>query len=231
MPAYPLLAAWLAAVLVTAAREVSARRIMLRTGAAILTIVSAVAILCVAAGFRLDLRLAVFGGVWIGLMLGLHAWSRHRGDTVRFAAAGMLVLSLPVGYDLWMRPILGANPAPALAARLDTADLAGREVLAMGVPGRQLAQVRRAREGRVWPRAVEARVHSGQSLPSPESRAVYILDSGARESFDVARYRIEACGVSYRKVEAGDLWEAVRSGDLAPVAARKVRPLFLAIPD
>ena len=83
----------------------------------------------------------------------------------------------------------------------------------------------------MWPRAVEARGRSGQSSPAPESRAVYIFDSGARASFDAARYRVEACGTSYRKVEAGDLWEAMRSGDLAPVAARKMRPLFLAIPD
>jgi hypothetical protein len=83
----------------------------------------------------------------------------------------------------------------------------------------------------VLPRAVEARASVPQALPSPEPRAVYVLDAGARASFDQAGYRVGACGYSYRKVDAGDLWEMLRSGDLAAVAARRIRPLFVAIPD
>jgi hypothetical protein len=180
---------------------------------------------------RLDSRLAIFGAVWIAATLGLYAWSRRRGGAAEFIAAGLLVLLLPVGYDLWARPILGVNPTPALAARLEAPDLAGREVVASGVPGRQLAQVRVLTGGRVLPRAVEAIASSPQALPSSGPRPVYVLDAGARASFDQARYRVEACGYSYRKVDAGDLWEMLRSGDLAAVAARRIRPLFLAIPD
>ncbi len=231
LPAYPLLAAWLAALLVAAARSVGARHVMRRTGAAILALMSVVCMLSIAAGVRLDSRLTIFGGVWIAAMLALYAWSRRRGVVALLVAAGLLVLLLPVEYDLWVRPILGVNPAPVVAARLEAPDLAGREVIAMGVPGRQLAQVRVLTGGRVLPRAVEASASSRQAHPSSDSRAVYVLDVGVRGSFDPAGYRVEACGYSYGKVDAGDLWEMLRSGDLAAVAARKIRPLFLAIPD
>jgi len=231
LPAYPLLAAWLAALLVSAARSTGARHVMRRTGVAILTTMLVVCVLCIAVGMRLDSRLTLLGAVWIAAALGLHAWSRRRSGAVQFVAAGVLVLLLPVGYDLWVRPILGVNPTPTLAARLEAPDLAGREVLAMGVPGRQLAQVRVLTGGRVLPRAVEARASLPQALPSSEPRAVYILDAGASASFDQAGYRVEACGYSYRKVGAGDLVEMLRSGDLTAVAARRIRPLFLAIPE
>ncbi len=231
LPAYPLLAAWLGALLVAAARSAAARHVLRRTGIVILAFMLVVCLLCIAVGLRVDSRLAIFGGIWIAATLGLYAWSRHRGDTVRFVAAGLLVLLLPVGYDLWVRPILGGNPAPVVAERLDAPDLAGREVIAMGVPGRQLAQVRVLTGGRVLPRAVEAQASPREAFPSSESRAIYILDAGARASFDPAGYHVEACGHSYRKIDAGDIWEMLRSGDLASVAARKVRPLFLAIPD
>jgi hypothetical protein len=231
LPAYPLLAAWLAALLVSAARSDGARRVLRRTGVSILTIMLAVCLLCIAVGLRLDSRLTLFGAVWIAATLGLYAWSRRRDGAVPFVAAGLLVLLLPVGYDLWVRPILGVNPTSVLAARLGAPDLAGREVVAMGVPGRQLAQVRVLTGGRVLPRAVEARTGSPPTLPSSDPRPVYVLDSGARAWFDATGYRVEACGYSYRKVNADDLWEMLRSGDLATVAARRIRPLFLAIPD
>jgi hypothetical protein len=231
LPAYPLLAAWLAALLVSAARSSEALHVMRRTGVAILATMLVVCVLCIATGLRLDSRLILFGAVWIAAATGLHAWSRRRGGAVRFVAAGLLVMLLPVGYDLWVRPILGVNPTPMLAARLEAPDVVGREVVAIGVPGRQLAQVRVLTGGRVLPRAVEARASVPQALPSPEPRAVYVLDAGARASFDQAGYRVGACGYSYRKVDAGDLWEMLRSGDLAAVAARRIRPLFVAIPD
>lgn len=232
LPAYPLLAAWLAALLTAAARSAVARQVMNRVAAAIVAFAFLVCLLCIAAGLRLDFRLTIFGGAWIAAMLGLYAWSRRRGDTGRLVAAGVLVLLLPVGYDLAVRPILGVNPAPIVALRLQAPDVAGREVVSIGVPGRQLAQVRVLAGGRALPRAAEARARPSEDPPPPsDSRPVYLFDAGARAAFDTTGYRVEACGYSYRKIDAGDLWEALRSGDLASVAAHKLRPLFVAIPD
>ncbi len=226
LPAFPLLAAWLGAVLVTVSREPAARRVLRAAARVALAGGLLLGLFCLWAGFRLDPRLALFAAGWIAALLGLLFWSLRRGDAARCAALGALTLYLLWGYDAALRPILGSDPAPALAARLDSRDLGGREVVAVGVPPRYLSRIRVLSGGRVLPRDL------GGSLPQPlPPHAVAIVDGGRSAEFTAAGYRLEPCGHSYRRVRFGELWEAARRGDMSALRAEKIRPYFLALPE
>jgi len=219
-PAYPLVAAALASLIVAAVRDPRVagwlRRVAGPAYGAVAVLGAAVAV----AGLRLDRRIATAGAVWMVAALALYFFTRRRGFHTRALAVGLMLALLVWVYDLQVRPVLSLSPVPRLVACLRAAR--PTRVLGVGVEARYLSGIRLVSGGLYRPEPVS-------EVPAALPSGTLLIVSGRRRAAAAAAgYSLRSCGFGYRKVKTPEVLDVLRGGSRDALLERHRKPFYLA---
>jgi 4-amino-4-deoxy-L-arabinose transferase-like glycosyltransferase len=218
LPAYPLLAVGVAALLVHWLEEPSGARRLSRAAAALLWAAMAGGALILVFGFLVHTRIFLGALLFEALAIRLYVWGREWPPAARLVSLGFVGLAGLALAEIAVRPVFTASPGPALARRLELEDVRGR-VAAVGAERDLTAQLPVLSGGRVTVDALP------RDAP-PEQWAAY----PAVIFRDGAPARAVECGFAFRRWTGADLRElVVRRGDPAFLERKKER-YFLTMP-
>jgi 4-amino-4-deoxy-L-arabinose transferase-like glycosyltransferase len=225
-PAYPPLALVLAGALATLARREPAARILRGTCSVALAILAVGGIGLAVGGWRIGAGLVV-AGLATGAAAGAGLFVARRGTTTAaiFALAVALLVLQTVGESS-VRGTFSRTPIPALAARLEAPELAGRRVAQIGDSAHMASKLRMATGGRVRIDGFQR----GEAEPNWTDYAAIVSDAPLPAALVELGFRVEPCGESW-----GDYWtlheilDVARADDPAAVLARRSQPFYLAI--
>lgn len=219
LPATPLLAALVGAFLVEALEQPKIAAALRRAAFVFPLLALVVGAVAVAIGVVVDRAMIVAGVLWVAGGLALFLMARCPAPAGSpplrgIAAVAAWMLLLLAGYDLFIRPALGASPAPRFAEALAARHAGFDDVTSFDVMDRHLAQIRVLTNGIIWPRMAEGSrwdgiLHTGNGT-DPKTRLVLIRDT-FRARLD-SLYTFEPCGYTYKRIKAADILEMARHG-------------------
>lgn len=220
VPAYPLVAAACASLLVfvfdAGRRSAVARALAL----ALALLASVVAVALVAIGWRTEE--SSFSG-WAacacalgGLVLVLRA-PRERAV---LAAAGLLLVVIPLG-ERGSREIFDASAAPALIARLETLGARGADVACVGGEAALASQLRLQTGGRLDPSWTRE-----PHVPLPP-QARFVIVAPEIEAPKLAVSAREDCGFEYRRLGSAEIARVALARDARAELVARRRPFQL----
>lgn len=219
LPATPLLAALVGAFLVEALEQKKIAAALRRAAFVFPLLALLVGAVAVALGAVIDRAMMVAGVLWAAGSLALFVMARRPAPAGSpalrgIAAVAAWMLLLLAGYDLFIRPALGASPAPRFAEALAARHAGFDDVTSFDVMDRHLAQIRVLTNGIIWPRMAEGSRWDGilhtWNGTDPKTRLVLVRDN-FRAPLD-SLYTFEPCGFTYKRIKPADILEMARVG-------------------
>lgn len=233
LPAWPLFAALLAAVILRLGPTASAERFLARLVPFLMPIGLAGGAVLVAATPGMDQRIVWAACVWIAATIVLKACARRRSLAAGLVAVSLFMLMVFAVYEWLVRPVLAPSPAPTWTARLATlgAESGFEEPPAVigKVQERYLAQVRVLSGGRIWPRRVTGGLGTA-IIASGGKRPLILGERTAAAEISGLGYYLGPCGFVYPRLHARELWQLMRTTDKAAVFGAMARRYVLGVP-
>ena len=233
LPAWPLFAALLAALIVRLGATPSAERFLARLVPFLMPIGLAGGAVLVAATPGMDQRIVWAACVWIAATIVLKACARRRSLATGLVAVSLFMLMVFAVYEGLVRPVLAPSLAPTWTARLALlgAESGFEEPPAVigKVQERYLAQVRVLSGGRIWPRRVTGGLGTA-IIASGGKRPLILGESTGAAEISGLGYYLGPCGFVYPRLHARELWQLMRTTDKPAVFGAMARRYVLGVP-
>ena len=233
LPAWPLLAALMAAVIGRLGSAPAAERWLGRLVPFLMPIGLAGGAVLVAATPGMDSRFIWAACIWIAATIVLKACARRRSLAAGLVAVSLFMLMVFAVYEGLIRPVLAPSPAPTWTARLSAlaAESTFEEPPAVigKVQERYLAQVRVLSGGRIWPRRVTGGLGTA-IIASGGKRPLILGEADAAAEISELGYYLGPCGFVYPRLHARELWQLLRTTDKAAVFGAMARRYVLGVP-
>jgi 4-amino-4-deoxy-L-arabinose transferase-like glycosyltransferase len=233
LPAWPLFAALLAAVILRSGATPTTERFLARLVPFLMPIGLVGGAVLVAATPGMDQRIVWAACVWIAATIVLKACARRRSLAAGLVAVSLFMLMVFAVYEGLVRPVLAPSPAPTWTARLAmlAAESGFEEPPAViaKVPERYLAQVRVLSGGRIWPRRVTGGLGTA-IIASGGKRPLILGEATSAAEISELGYYLGPCGFVYPRLHARELWQLLRTTDKKAVFGTMARRYVLGVP-
>ena len=224
LPTYPLLAVWLADMLMQSLQSSSCSRAATRIVRGMMLTAMGLGLVVAAIGWRLDPHI-LLGSVLFAGVTGLLYIAAFRGPVLPvFVALSLTIIAAFATLEQFIKPVLITSPARAITHRLLELQSVPQPTAAVDVRPSLVNQIRLLSGGHLVLQEFRTELNPDNLRQFP----VILGSERVREALAVSSdYMIEECGATYAPPSIAAIWTWLTTGDKASLTSTEKTTYYL----